>query len=82
MNKINSNLLISKKIEEYKRKRSKKHEKDCISLICKKQLEEMVRRFRQKRLNNINVEKENKKISEEKKMIREEIAKKKRTKLI
>ena len=68
MNKINSNLLISKKIEEYKRKRSKKHEKDCISLICKKQLDEMVRRFRQKRLNNINVEKENKKISEEKKL--------------
>ena len=28
----------------------------------------MVRRFRQKRLNNINVEKENKKMSEEKKL--------------
>ena len=68
MNKINSNLLISKKIEEYRKKRIKKREKDCISLICKKQLEEMVRRFRQKRLNNINVEKENKKMSEEKKL--------------
>jgi len=55
-------------LKNIKEKRSKKHEKDCISLICKKQLEEMVRRFRQKRLNNINVEKENKKISEEKKL--------------
>lgn len=68
INKINCNLLKIKKYEEYKQKRLKNQEKECINLICKKQLDEMIKKFRQFRLKNKNVENENKKIAENKQM--------------
>ena len=67
MNKANTKLLKEKKIEEYKQKMTKKQEKSFINLICKKQFEDMKRKLKQKKLRDINVEKENIKISEKKK---------------
>ena len=68
MNKINSKILKEKKIEEYKQKIIKNQEKSFINSICQKQFEDMKRKLRQKKLRDINIEKENIMMSEKKKM--------------
>ena len=68
MNKANSYLLRHKKYEEYKRKRDKIQEKECINLISKKQIEDIMRKVKQKRMNYINIDKENLKMFENKKL--------------
>lgn len=68
INKINSNLLKARKIKEYKKKLHQIKEKEIISQICKKQLDEMIRKFRQNKFQNMKIDNENKKISENKQL--------------
>ena len=68
MNKANSYLLRHKKYEEYKQKKNKMREKECINLISKKQIEDIIKKIRQKRMNYIKIDKENIKMFEDKKL--------------
>ena len=68
MNRANSYLLRHKKYEEYKQKKNKMREKECINLISKKQIEDIIKKIRQKRMNYIKIDKENMKMFEDKKL--------------
>ena len=68
MNRANSYLLRHKKYEEYKQKKNKMREKECINLISKKQIEDIIKKIRQKRMNYIKIDKENLKMFEDKKL--------------
>ena len=68
MNRANSYLLRHKKYEEYKQKKDKLKEKECINLMTKKQIEDIMRKVRQKRMNYIKINKENLKMFEDKKL--------------
>ena len=59
MNRINSALLKEKKIRENNEKRRKKREKECISKICRQQIEEFVHNLKMKKLKNRNIDEEN-----------------------
>ena len=59
MNRINSALLKEKKIRENNEKRRKKREKECISKICRQQIEEFVHNLKMKKLRNRNIDEEN-----------------------
>ena len=43
-------------------------EKECINLISKKQIEDIIKKIRQKRMNYIKIDKENLKMFEDKKI--------------
>ena len=68
MNKININILKCKELQENKEKKLKKIEKDKINYICKKQIEDFVKRVRQKKMLYKNVEDENMKMAESKRL--------------
>ena len=68
MNRANSYLLRHKKYEEYKQRKNKLKEKECINLMTKKQIEDIMRKVRQKRMNYIKINKENLKMFEDRKL--------------
>lgn len=59
MNRINSVLLKERKNRENNEKRRKKREKDCISRICREQIEEFVNNLKIKKIKNRNIDEEN-----------------------
>ena len=59
MNRINSILLKEKKIKENNEIKKKRIEKECISNICRQQIEEFVQNLKLKKLKNKNIEEEN-----------------------
>ena len=76
MNRINSLLLNEKKIKERNEIKKKRIEKECISNICKQQIEEFVQNLKLKKLKNKNIDDENKKTAQTKnKLIKNKIDK-------
>ena len=50
MNKININLLKAKKLKENKKIKLKKNEKEYITYLCKKQIDDFIARTKQKKM--------------------------------
>ena len=59
MNRVNSALLREKKIKEYKEKSQKRKDKECITKLCKKEIEEFIQNLRKKKLKNKNIDEDN-----------------------
>ena len=68
MNKININLLKAKKLKENKKIKLKKNEKEYITYLCKKQIDDFIARTKQKKMIYKNIEDENMKIAESKRI--------------
>lgn len=63
INRINSIILKEKKIKENYEKRKKIKEKECISNICKKEIEEFIQNLKMKKIKNQKYDDDNFKIA-------------------
>ena len=64
MNRANSVLLKTKNFRENNEKRMKRKEEECISNICKKEIEDFIKNLKMKKIRNKNIEEENYKTSQ------------------
>ena len=59
MNRVNSALIKEKEKKIYNQKRIKRKEKECISNICKKEIEEFINNLKMKKIKAQNIDKDN-----------------------